>query len=158
MTRSYFAVVSAETGQWTLTIQPGTEPSLHRVYGPESVIWLHRDEVPDRDAVDRWLPEGWQTTGGNISAQFRCVFPVEYTAELVEQRYGVLLAQGGRPGTDGIYVYDRRSGVREEQVTGFDNLTRAMKRAEALNQARVLDWRTQQTGAHGWSTLYIALA
>jgi hypothetical protein len=73
---SFYAIVSAETGQWTLTIQEGPEPSLQRIYGPESVIWLHRDAVPDREAVDRWLPEGWQTTGENVSVAYRCVFPV----------------------------------------------------------------------------------
>jgi hypothetical protein len=81
---SHYAVVSSETGQWTLSIQADPESVLTRIHGPESVIWLSRNEMPGREAVDGWLPEGWETTGDNISERYRFAFPVKRTGTAAE--------------------------------------------------------------------------
>lgn len=133
---SFYAIVSAETGQWTLTIQDSPEPSLRRIYGPEPVIWLHRDDMPDRDAVDRWLPEGWRTTGENVSEQYRCVFPVTgprfsvrslYSNDAARWHYKVVF-DGEEPPPDDFFDQFYYTGPNENLAKGRANAgNRAIK-------------------------------
>lgn len=83
---------------------------------------------------------------------------LDKTSGVTEQRYGVLVSQGGAPGTSGIWIYDRQMGRKEKRVEGPNNLTRAMALVDDLNGVAAVEWKTRKAGRDGWSTHYIALA